>query len=80
MLKTFKRTGAKASPHMLSHEWQELEALCDRITELQKNERAACQSHNAGLIAILNGQISSAERHHEHLLRHISTCLESVAY
>jgi phage shock protein A len=64
---------------MLSHEWQELEALGRRIAKLRERAEVAQQANNVGLIESLKKELAAATRQRETLLRHISTRLTTVA-
>lgn len=64
---------------MLAFEWQELEALCDRISGLRHRYAAAQRSNNAGLIEGLREEIALARRQREQLVRHISARLGAAA-
>ena len=64
---------------MLSHEWRELEVLCERISDLRLRYTAAQRTKNAGLIEGLKDDIARARRHRELLVHHISARLGSAA-
>lgn len=64
---------------MLSYEWRELEALCDRISDLRHRYVAAQRSKNVGLIEGLKDDIARAKRQREMLVQHISSALSSAA-
>jgi hypothetical protein len=64
---------------MLSHEWRELEALCERIGKLRLRFISAQRTQNVGLIAAIKDDIDNAERQRELIVRHISTSLGSAA-
>jgi hypothetical protein len=64
---------------MLSHEWRELEALCERIGKLRLRFIAAQRTQNVGLIEAIKSDIDKAERQREMIVRHISTSLGSAA-
>jgi hypothetical protein len=63
---------------MLSHEWHELETLCDRINILRHRLTAAHKSQNTGLIEGLKLDITRAKRQRDQLVQHISARLGSV--
>jgi hypothetical protein len=60
---------------MLSHEWRELELLCDRISNLRHRFAAAQKTKNVGLLEGLRDDISRARRQRELLVQHISARL-----
>ncbi|MBV9827632.1 MAG: hypothetical protein JO001_18510 [Alphaproteobacteria bacterium] len=64
---------------MLSHEWRELETLCDRIATLRERHASARKSRNPGLTDSLRTEIELAQRQREALVQHISARLGSVA-
>jgi hypothetical protein len=64
---------------MLSHEWRELEMLCERIAELRHRYTAAQKTKNVGLIESLQSDLTLARRHRELLVQHISARLGSAA-
>ena len=64
---------------MLSHEWQELEDLSERTTEIRNRWEAAQRSRNVGLIEALKKELDAAHRQRDQLLRHISAHLGSIA-
>jgi hypothetical protein len=63
---------------MLASEWRELEALCDRISDLRHRYAAAQRSKNVGLLEGLKDDLGNARRNRERLVQHISACLSSV--
>jgi hypothetical protein len=64
---------------MLSHEWRELEVLCERISDLRHRYTAAQRTKNVGLLEGLKDDLSHARRQREMLVHHISARLSSVA-
>jgi hypothetical protein len=64
---------------MLSHEWRELEVLCERINDLRHRYAQAQQSKNVGLLDGLKNDIATVKRQREQLLQHISARLGSAA-
>ena len=64
---------------MLSHEWRELEVLCQRISDLRHRYVAAQRTKNVGLIEGLKDDIVKARRQREFLVQYISARLGSVA-
>jgi hypothetical protein len=64
---------------MLSHEWRELEVLCERINDLRHRYAQAQQSKNVGLLDGLKNDIATVKRQREQLVQHISARLGSVA-
>jgi hypothetical protein len=64
---------------MLEHEWQELETLCERISDLRHRQSHAMRSRNVGLMEGLKEDINRTRRQREQLVRHISARLGSVA-
>lgn len=64
---------------MLTHEWRELEGLCERISELRHRYTAAQRTKNVGLIDGLSDDIARATRQRERLVQHISARLSSAA-
>jgi hypothetical protein len=64
---------------MLTHEWHELEVLCQRITTLRHRYAAAQKTKNVGLLDGLKTDIERATRHRELLVQHIAAALGSVA-
>jgi hypothetical protein len=64
---------------MLSHEWRELEVLCERISDLRHRYVAAQRTKNVGLIEGLKDDIAKARRHREFLVQYISARLGAVA-
>lgn len=64
---------------MLSHEWRELEVLCDRIADMRERLATARKSGNPGLMDSLKADIAAAQRQREALVQHISARLGSVA-
>jgi hypothetical protein len=63
---------------MLASEWRELEALCDRISDLRHRYAAAQRSKNVGLLEGLKDDLGNARRNRERLVQHISACLSSA--
>ena len=64
---------------MLSHEWRELEELCDRISDLRHRYSAAQRTKNVGLIEGLKNDLARARRQRELLVQHISARLGAAA-
>ncbi len=64
---------------MLSHEWRELEVLCDRLSTLRLRFVAAQRTKNVGVIEGLKDDIVRIRRQRERLVQHISARLGSVA-
>jgi hypothetical protein len=64
---------------MLSHEWRELEVLCERISDLRHRYAAAQRTKNSGLVEGLKEDIRRTRRQREMLVQHISARLGSVA-
>lgn len=64
---------------MLSHEWRELEVLCERISDLRHRYAAAQRTKNVGLLEGLRADIALARRQRELLVQHISARLGSAA-
>ena len=63
---------------MLSHEWRELEVLCERISDLRHRYAFAQRTKNVGLVDGLKNDIATAKRQRERLVQHISARLSSV--
>jgi hypothetical protein len=64
---------------MLSYEWRELEALCNRISDLRQRLASAHRTKNTGLIQGLQDDLALARRQRELLVHHISARLGSAA-
>lgn len=64
---------------MLSHEWQELAELSDRITEMRERYSTALRSNNVGMLFALKADMAAATRQRENLVRHISARFGSIA-
>jgi len=64
---------------MLTHEWHELETLCERISDLRHRYTAALRTRNVGLLEGLRDDIARATRQRELLVQHISAALSSAA-
>jgi hypothetical protein len=64
---------------MLTHEWRELEVLCERISDLRHRHVAAQRTKNVGLIEGLKDDIAKARRHREFLVQYISARLSATA-
>ena len=64
---------------MLSHEWRELEVLCERISDLRHRYVAAQRTKNVGLIEGLKDDIARARRQREFLVQYISARLSATA-
>ena len=64
---------------MLTHEWRELELLCQRISDLRHRYVAAQRTKNVGLIEGLKDDIAKARRQREFLVQYISARLGSAA-
>jgi hypothetical protein len=60
---------------MLTHEWRELEVLCERISDLRHRYVAAQRTKNVGLIEGLKDDIAKARRQREFLVQYISARL-----
>ena len=63
---------------MLSHEWRELETLCDRISDQRHRYATAYQSKHPGLVEALRSEITKLRRQREQLVRHIAARLGSA--
>jgi hypothetical protein len=63
---------------MLSFEWRELEALCDRLSDLRHRYAAAHRSRHVGLVEGLKAEIAKARRQRELLVHHISSRLAAT--
>ena len=64
---------------MLEHEWRELEALCERISDLRHRQSHALRSRNVGLCEGLKEDIARTRRQREQLVQHISARLGTAA-
>ena len=64
---------------MLSFEWRELEALCDRLSMLRHRYIEAQRVKHAGLMDGLKTEIAKARRQRDLLVHHISARLAVVA-
>ncbi|HTT78537.1 MAG TPA: hypothetical protein VMF86_02555 [Stellaceae bacterium] len=64
---------------MLSHEWRELEVLCERISDLRHRYTSALKTNNAGLVEGLKVDLERAKRLREQLVHHISASLGRAA-
>lgn len=64
---------------MLTHEWRELEVLCQRISDLRHRYVAAQRTKNVGLIDGLKNDIARARRQREFLVQYISARLGAAA-
>ena len=64
---------------MLSHEWHELESVCNRISTLRHRLSAAQHSNNTGLLEGLKIDLARAKRQREQLVQHISARLGTFA-
>jgi hypothetical protein len=64
---------------MLSHEWRELEVLCERISDLRHRYTSALKTNNAGLVEGLKADLARARRMREQVVHHISARLGSAA-
>jgi hypothetical protein len=60
---------------MLSHEWRELELLCERISDLRHRYVAALKTNNAGLVEGLKADLARTRRMREQVVHHISARL-----
>ena len=60
---------------MLEHEWRELEALCERVSDLRHRQSHALRSRNVGLCEGLKEDIARIKRQREQLVQHISARL-----
>ena len=65
---------------MLEHEWRELEALCERLSDLRHRQSHAERSKNVGLCEGLREDIARAGRQREQLVQHISARLAAGAH
>ena len=64
---------------MLSHEWHELELLCQRISDLRHRYAAAMRTSNAGLIEGLKIDLARTKRLRDLVIHHISARLGAAA-
>lgn len=64
---------------MLSHEWRELELLCQRISDLRHRYAAAIATSNTGLIEGLKKDLARTKRLRDLVVQHISARLGSAA-
>ena len=64
---------------MLTHEWRELELLCERISDLRHRYTAAMRTRNVGLLEAIRDDIARETRQRELLVHHISARLSTVA-
>src|SRR5438270_13410939 len=64
---------------MLSYEWRELEAVCQRISELRDRYAHARRSQNHGLVEGVKQDLARARRHRERLVQQISDRLGTAA-
>lgn len=64
---------------MLTHEWRELEVLCQRISDFRHRYVAAQRTKNVGLIEGLKDDITRARRQREFLVQYISARLGAAA-
>ena len=64
---------------MLSHEWRELELLCDRISDLRHRYAAAMRTSNAGLIEGIKIDLARTKRLRDLVIHHISARLGTAA-
>ena len=64
---------------MLEHEWNELEGLCERISDLRHRQSHAFRSRNVGLMEGLREDIARMQRQREQLVKHISARLGAAA-
>ena len=64
---------------MLTHEWRELEVLCQRMSDLRHRYVAAQRTKNVGLIEGLKDDIARARRQREFLVQYISARLGAAA-
>ena len=60
---------------MLSHEWRELELLCERLSDLRHRYVAALKTNNAGLVEGLKADLARTRRMREQVVHHISARL-----
>jgi hypothetical protein len=74
-----KKPARSEEAAMLSYEWTEFEALCDRLAHLRSRYAGAQRSRNVGLTEALKGDIAVTKRHREQLLQHISVRLGSCS-
>jgi hypothetical protein len=63
---------------MLEYEWRELEALCERLSDLRHRQGFAERSKNSGLVEGLREDIARVTRQREQLVQHISARLGSA--
>jgi hypothetical protein len=63
---------------MLTHEWRELETLCDRIIDRRHRYAAAYQSKHPGQVEALRSEITKLLRQREQLVQHIAARLGSA--
>ena len=64
---------------MLSFEWQELEVLCDRLSEMRHRHAAAHRAKHGGLVDGLKAEIAKLRRQREQLVRHIAARIGAAA-
>jgi hypothetical protein len=64
---------------MLEYEWRELEALCERLSDLRHRQSFAQRSKNSGLVEGLKEDIARISRQREQLVQHISARLGAVS-
>ena len=64
---------------MLSFEWRELEALCDRLGELRHRHAAAHRAKHGGLVDGLKAEITKLRRQREQLVQHIAARIGAAA-
>jgi hypothetical protein len=64
---------------MLSHEWRELESLCNRLSDLRHRYAAAIRTSNTGLIEGLKSELERTKRLRDLVVQHISARLGSAA-
>jgi sigma54-dependent transcription regulator len=64
---------------MLSHEWRELEVLCEKISDLRHRYAAALKTRNAGLVEGLKADLARTKRLRELVVHHISARISWAA-
>jgi hypothetical protein len=62
---------------MLSHEWQELQELTERITALRDRFHHARRSRQVGLMTGLQAELARVKRMREQVLKHVATTIGS---
>ena len=64
---------------MLTHEWQELEVLTERIAALRDRFHDARRSQQVGLMTGLQEDLARAKRMREQVLQHLAVRMASQA-